>query len=89
MRTKHRCPAVAQAVDPVESDGRLGIAASTAHADLVRCRINRLRYIDRITGEPIRRFELAAPGEMPATPPAPTSASPRNDTAAAGGWTRY
>lgn len=49
---------------PVQIAGRLGIAASTVHAVLVRCRINRLRYIDRVTGEPIRRYEHKAPGEM-------------------------
>ena len=31
---------------------------------LVRCRINRLSYIDRITSEPIRRYEQTAPGEI-------------------------
>jgi len=49
---------------PVQIAGRLGIAASTVHTVLVRCRINRLRYIDRITGEPNRRYEHTAPGEM-------------------------
>lgn len=49
---------------PVQIAGRLGIAASTVHAVLVRCRINRLRYIDRVTGEPIRRYEHPAPGDM-------------------------
>lgn len=49
---------------PVQIAGVLGIAASTVHAVLVRCRINRLRYIDRHTGEPIRRYEHTAPGEM-------------------------
>jgi hypothetical protein len=42
---------------PVQIAGELGIAASTAHAVLVRCRINRLSYIDRVTGDPIRRYE--------------------------------
>ena len=49
---------------PVQIAGRLGIAASTVHAVLVRCRINRLRYIDRVTGEPIRRYEHQSPGEL-------------------------
>lgn len=39
---------------PVQIAFRLGLAASTVHAVLARCRINRLRYIDRVTGEPIR-----------------------------------
>lgn len=42
---------------PVQIAGELGIAPSTVHAVLVRCRINRLSRIDRVTGEPIRRYE--------------------------------
>ncbi len=34
------------------------------HAVLVRCRINRLRYIDRVTGERIRRYEHPYPGSL-------------------------
>ena len=49
---------------PVQIAGELGIAASTAHAVLVRCRINRLSYIDRVTGEPIRRYEHPHPGSL-------------------------
>ena len=49
---------------PVQIAYRLGLAASTVHAVLVRCRINRLRYIDRVTGEPIRRYEHPDPGAM-------------------------
>ena len=49
---------------PVQIAGRLGLAASTVYAVLVRCGINRLRYIDRVTGEPIRRYEHHAPGEL-------------------------
>ena len=49
---------------PVQIAGELGIAASTAHAVLVRCRINRLTYIDRVTGEPIRRYEHPYPGSL-------------------------
>ena len=49
---------------PVQIAGRLGLPASTVHAVLVRCGINRLRYIDRVTGEPIRRYEHPAPGEL-------------------------
>jgi homeodomain-containing protein len=41
---------------PVRIAGQLGVPASTVHAVLVRCRINRLRHIDRVTGEPIRRL---------------------------------
>lgn len=49
---------------PVQIAYRLGLPASTVHAVLVRCRINRLRYIDRVTGEPIRRYEHPYPGSM-------------------------
>jgi transposase-like protein len=49
---------------PVQIAGRLGIAASTAHAVLTRCRINRLSHIDRVTGEPIRRYEHDHPGSL-------------------------
>ena len=38
--------------------------ASTVHAVLARCRINRLSRIDRVTGEPIRRYEHDHPGSM-------------------------
>ena len=49
---------------PVQIGGRLGVSASTVHAVLVRCRINRLSRIDRVTGEPIRRYEHPHPGSM-------------------------
>lgn len=49
---------------PVQIAGRLGMPASTVHAVLVRCRINRLGNIDRITGEPIRRYEHDRPGAL-------------------------
>lgn len=49
---------------PVQIAGRLGVPASTVHAVLVRCRINRLTYIDRVTGEPLRRYEHPYPGSM-------------------------
>lgn len=42
---------------PVQIAGRLDMPASTVHAVLVRCRINRLSRIDRVTGEPLRRYE--------------------------------
>jgi transposase InsO family protein len=49
---------------PVQIAGRLGVPASTVHAVLVRCRINRLSRIDRVTGEPIRRYEHDHPGAL-------------------------
>ena len=33
------------------------LAATTVHAVLVRCRLIRLCHIDRVTGEPLRRYE--------------------------------
>jgi transposase InsO family protein len=53
-----------QRLGPVQIAGRLGLAASTVHAVLVRCRINRLSRIDRVTGEPLRRYEHAYPGSL-------------------------
>jgi transposase InsO family protein len=49
---------------PVQIGGRLGLPPSTVHAVLVRCRINRLSHIDRVTGEPIRRYEHPHPGSL-------------------------
>jgi transposase InsO family protein len=57
LRWRHR-------LGPVQIGGRLGIAPSTVHAVLVRCRLNHLARIDRITGEPIRRYEHPYPGSM-------------------------
>jgi transposase InsO family protein len=49
---------------PVAIGGRLGIPASTVHAVLVRCRLNRLHHVDVRTGEPVRRYEHDKPGAM-------------------------
>ena len=49
---------------PVAIADRLGLAASTVHAVLVRCRLNRLSHVDRVTGEPVRRYEHDHPGAM-------------------------
>ena len=49
---------------PVQIGGQLGVAPSTVHAVLVRCRINRLSRIDRVTSEPIRRYEHPHPGSL-------------------------
>jgi transposase InsO family protein len=53
-----------QRFGPVQIAGQLGIPASTVHAVLVRCRISRLSHIDRVTGEPIRRYEHDHPGSL-------------------------
>ena len=34
------------------------------HAVLVRCRLNRLSHVDRVTGEPVRRYEHDHPGAL-------------------------
>jgi transposase InsO family protein len=57
LRWRHR-------LGPVQIAGRLGLPASTVHAVLVRCRINRLWRIDRVTGEPLRRYEHDRPGAL-------------------------
>ena len=53
-----------QRLGPVAIAARLGMPASTVHAVLVRCRINRLSHVDRATGEPVRRYEHDHPGSM-------------------------
>ncbi|MGY1988054.1 IS481 family transposase [Blastococcus sp. SYSU DS0669] len=53
-----------QRLGPVAIADRVGVAPSTAHAVLRRCRINRLSHVDRATGEPIRRYERDRPGEL-------------------------
>ncbi len=57
LRRNHR-------LGPVAIADQLGLAASTVHAVLVRCRLNRLSHIDRATGEPVRRYEHHAPGDL-------------------------
>jgi transposase InsO family protein len=49
---------------PVQIAGRLGMPASTVHAVLVRCRLNRLSHVDVKTGEPARRYEHDHPGAL-------------------------
>ena len=53
-----------QRLGPIEIGDRLGMPASTVHAVLVRCRLNRLTHVDRTTGEPIRRYEHEHPGDL-------------------------
>jgi transposase InsO family protein len=55
---------IKQRLGPVQIADRLGMQASTVHAVLVRCRLNRLSHIGRISGEPIRRYEHARPGDL-------------------------
>jgi transposase InsO family protein len=49
---------------PVQIAGQLAVAASTVHAVLTRCQINRLSHIDRVTGEPLRRYEHDHSGSL-------------------------
>jgi transposase InsO family protein len=57
-----------QRLGPAQIAPRVGLAASTVHQVLVRCRISRLAHIDRATGqlvrEPIRRYEHPYPGAL-------------------------
>jgi transposase InsO family protein len=57
LRRRHR-------LGPVAIADLLGIPASTVHAVLVRCRLNRLTHLDRATGERIRRYEHERPGDL-------------------------
>ena len=53
-----------QRLSPIEIGTKLHMPASTVHAVLVRCRLNRLSHVDRRTGEPVRRYEHDSPGAM-------------------------
>jgi len=57
LRWKHR-------LGPVAIGDKVGVAASTVHAVLVRCHLHRLAHTDRVTGEPVRRYEHPHPGSM-------------------------
>ena len=49
---------------PVQLAAHVGVAPSTVHRVLARCRLNRLAHVDRATGEPVRRYEHPHPGAM-------------------------
>jgi transposase InsO family protein len=53
-----------QRLGPVAIAAAVGVAPSTAHQVLRRCRLNRLTHLDRHTGEPIRRYEHDRPGGL-------------------------
>jgi len=57
LRWRHR-------LSPMSIASRLSMPASTVHAVLVRCRLNRLSHIDIRTGERIRRYEHDHPGSL-------------------------
>ena len=56
-RIRHR-------MGPVQIGDLIGVPASTVHAVLVRCRLNRLTHLERVTGERIRRYEHEHPGDL-------------------------
>ena len=53
-----------QRLGPVAIADQVGVAPSTAHQVLRRCRISRLAHLDRVAGEPVRRYEHAHPGDL-------------------------
>jgi len=53
-----------QRLGPAQIAPQVGLAASTVHAVLVRCRSSRLAHLDRTTGQPIRRYEHDHPGDL-------------------------
>lgn len=59
VRTRQR-----QRLGPLEIGTKLGLPASTVHAALTRCHLNRLTHIDRATGERVRRYEHERPGDL-------------------------
>lgn len=44
-----------QRLDRVPIAAQMGMAASTVHQLLARCKISRLSHVNRVTGEPARR----------------------------------
>jgi hypothetical protein len=53
-----------QRLGPAQIAPQVGLAASTVHGILVRCRLSRLAHLDRATGQPIRRYEHHQPGQL-------------------------
>jgi len=53
-----------QRLGPVPIAAVVGVAPSTVHKVLARCQISRLSHLDRVTGEPVRRYEHAYPGSL-------------------------
>ncbi|MDF9811337.1 IS481 family transposase [Streptomyces sp. SPB162] len=54
----------ARKLGPARIGPILGLPASTVHRILTRHGLNRLAWLDRPTGEPIRRYERDRPGEL-------------------------
>ena len=57
LRDKHK-------IGPLRIAGRVPVTASTVHQVLRRHHRPRLAVCDRATGEPVRRYERARPGEL-------------------------
>src|SRR5262249_13607622 len=55
---------VSRRLGPARIAFRLGLNPSTVHKVLGRYGCPRLAHLDRATGEPVRRYERAAPGEL-------------------------
>jgi hypothetical protein len=53
-----------QRLGPAQIAAQVGLAPSTVHAVLVRCRVSRLAHLDRVTGQPVRRYEHDHPGQL-------------------------
>lgn len=54
----------AQPLGPAQIAAQVGLAPSTVHAVLARCRISRLGDLDRATGQPVRRYDHSHPGDL-------------------------
>ncbi|MFC4613077.1 leucine zipper domain-containing protein, partial [Streptomyces maoxianensis] len=54
----------ARKLGPARIGPILGLPASTVHRILTRHGLSRLAWLDRPTGEPIRRYERSRPGEL-------------------------
>lgn len=54
----------ARKLGPARIGPILGLPASTVHRILTRYGLHRLAWLDRPTGEPIRRYERSRPGEL-------------------------
>ncbi|MFC4585948.1 IS481 family transposase [Sphaerisporangium corydalis] len=72
--TPHRTPAhietqvcllrTTRKLGPARIGPILGLPPSTVHRILTRHRLNRLTFLDRPTGQPIRRYQRDRPGEL-------------------------
>src|SRR5215204_3563502 len=66
---------------PARIAARLGLPASTVHRVLVRHGCNRLAWLDRPTGRPIRRYEHPRPADaLTGQAAATTTCTPRSTT---------